>query len=348
MDSNQIIMHDSEEEISLKDLVLALWRQKVLIIAITLIAAILTGLFSVFMITPVYHSKLNIVVNMPEIYTTKYGDYTLPLTSNQQYINLITSNNILINTLKDMGYDADGMTIEDLRERITIGNVTTNANVEQNSFDVKVAADNPEEARKLAEVLYANYVEFLDVMTAEGAVAYYYNDYSVKIRSSLVDLKTYQTLLEKNQALLAETPQTINQKEAAKEIQNGVSDFVILENIINPNYTQIEHNIIENKQMINTIENNINMYQTYLEELDMVKAEIAKYYETGEFEELQTNIVSLTKTHMHLPSEPVAPSRKTSPSNAMNTIIGGVLGGMVAVLIALVKEYWFKDESDKN
>jgi len=344
MDNNQNMIQYAEEEISLKDLVLALWRQKVLIVAITLIAAILTGLFSVFMIEPVYHSKLTIVMNMPEVYTTKYGDYTLPLTTNQQYINLITSNTILINTIKDMGYDVNGTTIEDLRDRITIGNVTTNANVEQNSFDVKVAAGNPEEAMKLAKTLYENYVEFLDVMTVEGAVAYYYNDYSVKIRSSLVDLKTYQTLLEKNKELLAQTPQTINQKEASKEILNGVSDFVVLENIINPNYTQIELEIIDNQQMINTIENNINMYQTYLEELDMVKVEIAKYYQTGEFDKLQSNIVSLTNTYMHLPSEPVAPSRKTSPSNALNTIIGGVLGGMIAVLIALVKEYWFKDE----
>lgn len=347
MDKDQNYLQNSEDEISLKELIMALWRQKVLIISITLIAAILTGIFSMFVLSPVFHSKLNIVINMPEIYTTKYGDYTLPLTTNGQYINLITSNDILANTIKDMGYEADGTTIEDLRERIAVGQATTTANVEQNSFDIKVAAGQPEEARELANALYENYIEFLDVMTAEGAIQYYYNDYSVKIRSSLVELETNQRLLEKNEELLAQTPQTINQKEASKEIQsgNGTSNYVILENIINPNYTEIELDIIENKQLINTIENNIASYENYLNELDMVKVEIAKYYETGEFTELQSNIVSVTRTNMYLPSVPVAPSRKTSPSNAMNIIIGGVLGGMVSVLIALIKEYWFKEET---
>jgi capsular polysaccharide biosynthesis protein len=349
MDKNQMNMQNPEEEISLKELFLALWRQKILIISITLIAAILTGAFSVFVLSPVYHSKLNIVMNMPEIYTTKYGDYTLPLTTNQQYINLITSNNVLVNTMKDMGYDAKGMTLEDLREKITIGPMTATANEEQNSFEVKVAAGNPEEARKLAKSLYSNYVEFLDVMTAEGAAEYYYNDFSVKIRSSLVELETNQKLLEKNEELLSKTPQTINQKEAAKEIKNsaGMHDFVILENIINPNYTQLELDIIENKQMINTIENTIELYKTYLEELDKFKVEIAQYYETGEFTELQSNIVSVSKTNISLPSEPVAPTRKTSPSNTKNVIIGAFLGGMVSVLIALIKEFWFKKETDK-
>ena len=348
MDRDLNYIQNSEDEISLKELIMALWRHKILIISITLIAAIVTGIFSVFVLSPVYHSRLNIVINMPEIYKTKYGEYTLPLTTNQQYINLITSNKILANTMKDMGYDADGMTIEGLRDRISIEAPKTTANEEQNSFEVKVAADNPEEARKLARTLYDNYIEFLDVMTAEGAIEYYYNDYSVRIRSSLVELETNQRLLEKNEELLAQTPQTINQKEASKEIQssNGTSDYIILENIINPNYTEIELDIIEIKQSINTIENNISIYETYLEELDMVKVEIAKYYETGEFAELQTNIVSLTNTTMSLPSEPVAPSRKTSPRNAMNVAIGGILGGMVAVLIALVKEFWFEEKTE--
>lgn len=344
MDSNY---NFTEEEISLKDLVLALWRQKVFIIAITLIAAILTGLYSMFMIAPVYHSKLSIVMNMPGIYATKYGNYTLPLKNNQQYINLITSNDILINTINDMGYASDDVTIENLRERITVGNVTTNA--EQNSFEVSVAAGNPEEARKLAETLYANYVAFLDTMIAEGAVTYYYNDISNKIKSSQLDLKTYQALLEKNEELLEETPQTINQKDILKDIQTDDGrHYYIIENIINPVYTDIELDIIENKQMIHTIENNIALYETYQEELEMMQDDIAKYYETGKLTELQSNIGKIASTNVNLPSKPVAPSRKTSPSNARNGIIGGILGGMIAVLIALVKEYWFKNEKIKE
>ena len=50
------------------------WRQKILIVVIALVAGLVTCIISVFVITPVYHAKLNIVINMPETYQTKYGE----------------------------------------------------------------------------------------------------------------------------------------------------------------------------------------------------------------------------------------------------------------------------------
>ena len=155
------------DEIDLRELFLMLWKHKLIILCVTFIAAIISGVVSLFVLSPVYHSKLNIVINIPEVYITQYGDYTLPITTNQQYINLITSNDILSNVINDMGYDKDGISIEDLRSRIT---VDTAANEKQNNFGVKVSADNPEEAKKLADVLYKNYIEFVDVLTVEGAL----------------------------------------------------------------------------------------------------------------------------------------------------------------------------------
>lgn len=350
MDNNLEYVQNTDDEISLKELFMALWRQKILIVSITLIAAILTGIFSIFVLTPVYHAKLNIVINMPETYITRYGDYELPLTTNQQYVNLITSNSILTNTIEDMGYDPELVTIEAMRERITIGQVTTSANIEQNSFEVKVSADNPQEARELAITLYDNYIKFVDVMTIEGAIRYYSNDYEVKLRSAQIELQSVNEILIKNEELLGTTPQTINQKEAANEInkQDNVSGYIILENIINPNYTKIEADIIANKQSINTIENNIEIYNDYMAGLDLARETVSDYYASGDFTEIKDTMTSVAKSSIYLPSEPVAPSRKTSPSNTMNIIIGGVLGGMVSILIALIKEYWFdKEESSK-
>ncbi len=335
-----------EDEIDLRELFMALWKRKAMIISITLIVAIITGLISVFMISPVYHSRLNIIINMPETYQTKYGDYTLPITTNEQYIKLITSSDIMARTIEDMGYSLDDTTIEKLRERITVDIPETKTNVQQNSFFIKVAAGNPVEAKKLAQTLFNNYVEFLDVLTIEGALDYYINRFSVELESMEVSLRTQQEILAKNQLLLAETSQTIDQKGAIEEIEgsNNTTDYIILENIINPNYTKIEEDIIGNKQSINSIENSIRVYNDYLLELEDIKDKIATYYESGDHEALTYEVVSVTKTNVYLASEPIEPSRKTSPSNSRNVIIGALLGGMVAVLIALVKEYWFKPE----
>lgn len=345
MDENIYTEQRTTDEIDLRELFLALWGKKIFITAIGLIAAILTGIISVFIITPVYHSKLNIIINMPDTYTTKYGDFTLPISTNDQYINLITSNDIIANTIKDMGYDED-TTIESIRDRITIDNSETKANAEQNSFSIKVSADNPEEARKLAQTLFDNYTEFLDILIIEGAADYFIDKYSVDLSSAEVSLENTKEILAKNEALLAETPQTINQKDAMNEIGNSqnISDFVILENVINPNYTKIENDIIANKQSINNIENTIKLYNQYLEELNAEKEKIEGYKSNGNWTVSDDVFKSITKSNVYLPSDPIAPSRKTSPSNVRNVIIGAVVGGMIGVVLVLIKKYWIESK----
>ena len=350
MEDNQYIERNSEEEIDLRDLFMALWKRKVMIVSITLIAAIITGLISVFMITPVYHSRLNIIINMPESYYTKYGNYALPISTNEQYVNLITSADIIHGTIEDMGYSLDDTTIENLRDRIICDIPEAKANIKQNSFYIKVSADNPAEAKKLADVLYDNYIKYLDFLVIEGALEYYTDSFNISIASLEVSLKSNKEILAKNEALLAETPQTINQKDAMEEIQSSdnISDYIILERIINPNYTKIEQDIIVNKQSINDIENSMRVYNEYLVELDAIRDKVDNYKKSGEFVDFPSDVRSVTKTNVYLASSPIEPSRKTSPSNSKNAIIGALLGGVVAVLIALIKEYWLEPEKKKN
>ncbi|TWH79366.1 Wzz/FepE/Etk N-terminal domain-containing protein [Sedimentibacter saalensis] len=346
MNENQNNVQYYRNEIDLKELILALWKRKKMIISFTLVFAILAGLFSKFVISPVYDTKLNIVISMPEVYSTRYGDYTLPITTNDQYIKLITSNDVLINTIKDMEYDTVEISLEKLRKRIAIGNVDTKTNTIQNSFEVTVSADNPEESLKLAQTLFANYIEFIDVMTKERAINYFINNFSMNIKSLENKLKSTRDILSTNEELLAETPQIITKGEASIEIQTQLtdkSDYVVPVNTVNPNYIKIENDIVENKQSINIIENSIMMNNQYISELGVEKQALNKYYETGRAKKLESSVIGVVETSVYLPSPPVAPTQKTSPSNSLNTIIGAVIGGMIGVMTALIKEYWVKE-----
>ena len=346
MSGNELNVQHYEDEIDLKELILTLWKQKHVIISTTLIVAILAGLYSMFMLSPVYDTKLNIVINMPEIYNTRYGEYKLPITTNEQYINLITSNDVLINTISQMGYKASEVSVDGLRKKIAIGQVTAKAGTVQNNFDITVSASTPQESLKLAQTVYDNYIEFLNVMTKERAVGYYYDNFSVEIKKMNISLKSSQELLKKNEELLTQIPQTIDQKEAIKEIESGsanTSHFVVLENIINPNYTKVESDIILNKQTISGVEDSIRMYNEYLVELDSEKQAITKYYEGGKVGQFESSLIGVVKTSVYLPSPPVAPTQKSSPRNALNVAIGIVLGGMLGVMIVLVKEWLKKD-----
>lgn len=333
---------DYSEEVNLADLFMAIWRNKILIFIVTLSSILITGIVSIFFLKPVYHAKLNIIINMPQTYTTKYGEYELPLTTNDQYINLITSNNILVNTIQDMGYK--DVTIESLRDRITISQ-SAGSEV-QNTFEIKVAAGSPDEAKRLAVALYNNYIEFLDVMITEGAVDYYINYYSVQLSSLQVELDKNKALLEKNIELLENTPKTINQKEVLDDINSSDTnkDFIIIDDIINPNYTALELDIINIRQTINSIENNMDLYNIYIEELKDKKSVISEYYSSKNFNDINNDIFRVTTSNLYLLSEPVAPTRKSSPDISKNLLIGAVLGVALSVAIALIKEFWLRQE----
>ncbi|NLB41503.1 MAG: hypothetical protein GX815_04455 [Clostridiales bacterium] len=342
---NDVITY--EDEIDLRELFMAMWRNKYIILSMALVLALLTGLFSMFVLSPVYQAKLDIIINMPEQYHTYFGDYTLPINSNDQYIDLITSNSVLINTIEDMGYNPGEISVEDIRDSISVSQENS-ANAEKpNMFQITVSADNPEDALIFAQTLFNNYVEFVDVMTKERAVNHYYNQYSVSMLSLDKSLTKNQELLGKNELLLADTEQTINQKEVLEETQGilyNTIGVVVLDNIINQNYFKIEKDIIEIKQTIYSLENSISTTEEYLSQLEEERGNIAEYYSNRNAEENPIQMIGVVETSIYLSSQPVAPTRKTSPSNARNAVIGLGIGWMLGLAIAYVLEFWRENE----
>ncbi len=350
MSENKSNIQYYENEIDLKDLIMSVFKRKKMIIAFILIGAILSASFSMFILSPMYETKLNIVMSMPEVYHTRYGEYELPISTNEQYISLITSNDVLINTIRDMEYTTNEVSIEDISKRIIIDKYEAKSNTIQNSFIVTVSANNPEESFKLAQTLFINYLEFMDVMTKERAVNYYLNNFNVELKSMQNSLDIERETLKKDEELLSKTPKIIDGAKSNIEIQsklNNNSDYVIPLDIVNPNYIKIESDIVQRNQKIYEIESTMKKYGQYLDELDVEKQSISKYYETGRAEKLVSSVIGVVETSVYLPSPPVVPTQKTSPNNALNTAIGAVIGGMLGVIAALIKEYWVKEKDVK-
>ncbi|HHU78729.1 MAG TPA: hypothetical protein GXZ29_07640, partial [Clostridiales bacterium] len=56
------------------------------------------------------------------------------------------------------------------------------------------------------------------------------------------------------------------------------------------------------------------------------------------------SLIGVTETSIYLPSKPVAPNRKSSPSNSRNAVIGLAAGLMLGLITAYVKEFWITDK----
>ena len=336
-DNKQSVQYD-EDEIDFREVLMFLWKKKIMIVSFSLVSAILAGLLSIFVIPPVYDTDLSIDVNIPATYITKYGEYKLPESTNGQYIKLIISNDVILNTMKDMGYKrGEDFTIKEYKEQISIGDVDIK-NAAQNVFDVKVSEKSPEESLKFAKILYNNYIEYVDMLTRDRAVNYYFDSFSANLKGQETLLESTKQILKKNEEVLAKTPETINQSGLTTTGNN-----IVIENIINPAYTRLQEGIVENRRLIITTEDNIRVFKQNLEELDKEKKLIDRYYETG-ISEGQSSIINIAKTSIHLLSTPVAPINKTSPNNALSVLIGLVFGGLLAVGIVMINEYWAKKE----
>lgn len=347
MKVNKDNMKYLDDEINLKDIFMSLWKKKYMIISLAIITTLLAGLFSKFFIPPVYQTRLNIIINMPEIYSTRYGDYELPITNNEQYIYLLKSNSILSNTIEDMDYGNDEISIENLYSRITINKISSKSDSNQNSFEVIISADDPMESLKIANSLFENYKNYLNIMTKERAITYFDNAFQVNVKYLENQLEVANEALANNKSLLANTSPTISNKESNIEIQSTLtenSSFSIPVNTVNPNYIKIESDIIVNIQEINNLERSIKMYNRYLEEIEIEKQMINKYNESEIKGNFESKLISVVDASVYLSSPPVAPSNKVNPNNILNAAIGTIFGLVIGVLVTLIREYWFEKQ----
>ncbi|MGG4407207.1 Wzz/FepE/Etk N-terminal domain-containing protein [Niallia taxi] len=134
-----------EETISLKDLFQTLRKRVVLIISVTLIAMIVSGLLSYFVLTPQYKSSTQILVNQSKTDDTTFYNMN-EVQTNIQLIStysVILKSAAILNSVKDeLNLD---ISVSELNEKVSVESA-------QNSqiMTVSVVDSNPKEALDIA------------------------------------------------------------------------------------------------------------------------------------------------------------------------------------------------------
>ncbi|MFZ7942489.1 YveK family protein [Neobacillus sp. 19] len=150
-----------EETISLKELLETLKKRLLLIVSITVIAALVSGIISFYFLTPIYQASTQILVNQTKSDQTMYNPGELQ--TNLQLINtynvIITSPAILDIVSKDLDL---GMTASELKGKITVGS-------EKDSQVVNLSVQDPDAdlaakiANKTAEVFQSEISKIMNV-----------------------------------------------------------------------------------------------------------------------------------------------------------------------------------------
>ncbi|WP_028828660.1 Wzz/FepE/Etk N-terminal domain-containing protein [Proteocatella sphenisci] len=325
-----------DDEIELWELMMILWKNKKTIIVTTAVFGLVALLLSVFIIKPVYETNLNISINMPEIMNTKYGDITMPIENNLEYINLFTEQTVMQKTSDDMGYE--GVNLSSMRSKFTL------PTKESNIANISVSANSPEEAVKLAQTAYQNYYEYLDIVLKTRALSTFENTFNVKIEQNQNQISNLGKSLESDRKTLQKVTDNINSSIKSSN-KYGAIDYVALGEALG--YAGASTTVIEKEQQINQLlEDNI-LYEKYLEEIEDMNIKIDAYNETGDETKLESKNFDFVAQNIQLLSNPRLPLSKSGPNTMMNLAIGLVLGLMAGVFYVFLRQY-IVEHKNKN
>src|SRR6056297_94450 len=350
--NNQNQMINDYDEISLKELILNIWNERVLIIIITAVVLLATLLYTFVVVTPMYQAKSELLIKKPASVGTRYGTYTFPSENINDYIQYINSNAvvdrvIMANDLDQVG--ENGMANQSFRNKVSISN-----DEESNRFTVVFEYSDPELAYQINNSLVQTYIDTIRMKYKLNAVEQFIYDYEVQIDNLQNSIEREERIMEDTKELLDSiTPIYTLQKllfsdpEAAaayaEEFNLDISDIsenVMTQEYVNENYFSIESKYLDTKTNLISFRESLERKERFYEELVEEKALIDKYRNTDNEENILNGKMDVMRDNIMIVSEAHYSDVPVSPNKLLNLAIGLVLGIMLGVFAGLFKAYW--------
>jgi len=201
-----------EEEISLRELIEVLIRGKWLIAGITLVAVLVSGILSFFVIPPTYEAKTTLMVspllsnNQPLPGDTAYNTLLnflsqFPQMTLETYRVQVTNPHILNQVIKELNLDPKKYSVSSLGKSIDVEAIK-----DTNLIRITVKDTDPEMAAKIANTLAPKFVDFLSNTLKEqmGKTAVYLKN------QMLEEQKNLDRITEELKNFMAQ-PQSVNE-----------------------------------------------------------------------------------------------------------------------------------------
>ena len=346
MENNQRYNNDYDE-ISLRELIEVLLKEKLLIIGITALVIILGAVYTLGILKPAYKSEAFLTVSLKESVSTPYGEYELPFTTLEEYVQVLKNPIVIQRTLKD--YGDESLTREKL-----LNIISTEIIKGTNSFKVKLQNGSPQSAYNIANIHVNNYLNHLELLFRRAAAEKFYNDASTNKLSIEKALIRNEENMVKAVELLAKTPKAINLENAliskadyaliysskGNVDLSKISGDKIISQELNPSYLKVIENITNLDLEKNSLENSLLNLERNKIELEQELEAVNEYRENYSIVKFKPGVSDSMKNIVTLVGRPELESQKVSPRNALNLAIAGVLGLMIGVFVAFFKNYW--------
>lgn len=314
-----------ENEISLKELISILLKEKKLIIAVTLSFAILSAIYSFVILKPVYKADLTFTMHIPSEVQTKYGNYKPITTDSNDLITLLKEPEVIQKTI-------DNLNLEVSQESL-INTINYSTKKDSKSVLIELNWNDPNEASKIIREHIDNYIDY------------------IKYRYSLSAVNTFMDNIEKNKSISEQKIHSLKNSISYNEnifssldkydvtaynSLNNTKEGLLIAEVSNPSYIELKTEIVNQKKELNTLENNLIDYENFLKEL---QKEYKSLSENSSYI-VSESTLNIMKNQIKIIKPAYAKSSPVKPNKKLNIAIAIVLGLMIGIFVAFFKNYW--------
>lgn len=339
---NNEINQNYEEEISLKELILVLVKEKKLVTIITVVTTIFAIIFT-FMLPSVYEAQSQVVFSIPEEKGTRFGVFVFPSQNVQDYLPLLNSLDVKKEVAQIMGLDST--------EEVQL---TYNFNEKNKYVEISTQASSPELAKQLNDNVASTYINRIRAQYKQISMENFTNSLKNSITSLDYSKLVTQSMLKEKEAFLLELDPVYtlqkalfaDPKAAALYADKfgldlgSLSNDVVIEEFVNQKYLQIQAEAIDLKTSLINISEALKFNNILLEELLAEKEMFTKQIASLEYDDALNDELDILNGSILQVHEATLPLTKVSPRNSINVAIGLVMGLFLGVFVAFFKHYW--------
>jgi len=343
MDSNGTQLATMDEDIiDLKELILTIWQDRVLVSIVLILSILLSAVYSFLVVNPTFEASTALLFKLPESVTTEYGVYEFPSQNINDYLQFATSND-LVAAIQSQGQY--GLSASALKSSITVK--TTK---DSNLVEIVTATHDPQVTFALNQDLARFFGENVRIIFKKNALDFFLSSQETKLALLEDQIQQLEAVLSAQNQTLSDLKPTYTVKsillpasgapDPAVAGTEAESDIIFEEQYLVDRYYLLQMKITQNQ---NTL---LELQQAYTSQLDkqqQLQQDQALYAEKigtptqsewlgGQLDVFAGNLITL--------SQPAYPQEPVSPNHLLNLAIGAVLGLMLGLFLAIFKKWW--------
>ncbi len=314
-----------EEEISLREILEILWTGRYIIISVTLIAMLFSGLASFFVLQPTYETT-------SLVRFSKTGDNMA--SELNSFSETIKSNAAVKRVITKLNLDVHAYTVESVKRMINVRAIK-----DTSVIAIAVKGSNPQVITDIANLLAFELGARTEI-----------SDRSDKIVSNRNDLLAINDQIKVTQGLLSDAEQQLKDTPEKLVTTKSLSDDAYLSNKslgpvqvtneeINPVYSNLTLKISENKlNLVSLNEQKNNLEQTIKDNEAVIKQ--LENQINNEKLRAENSERLLGGFHAVFITPALSPSEPVGPRKMLNVAIAAVVGAMLSTFIVFIRQYW--------